>query len=60
MLIKQNVNTELTSVNFSYILAFDEVILCLVAVKMKFFDIKVSKEEQTGATRRSRACAEIY
>ena len=27
---------------------------------MKFLDILVSKEEQTGATRHSRACAEIY
>ena len=27
---------------------------------MKFSDIIVSKEQQTGATRRSRACAEIY
>ena len=28
--------------------------------KMKFFDIIVSKEEQTGATLRSRAYAENY
>ena len=27
---------------------------------MKFFDIIESKEEQTGAMRCSRACAEIY
>ena len=58
--MKENINTKQTSVYFSYILAFDEVILCLVAYKMKFFDIIVLKEEQTGATRHSRACAENY
>ena len=51
---------EQTSVNFLYILAFDELILCLVDLNMKFFDIIVRKEEKTDATRRSRACAENY
>ena len=54
------VNTEQRSVNFSYILVFYELILCLVSSKMKFLDDIMSKGEETGAMHRSRECAENY